>query len=82
MSFVFLISLIFLNLFVAIILDGYFETRNDRQNMQKDELLENFRKGWSEFDADATGLIKVNEFPDLMFKIGAPLGWDASYEIN
>ena len=42
-------------------------------------VLEDFRDAWSEFDPDATGFIEINYFPELMFALGKPLGWDDSF---
>ena len=42
-------------------------------------LSEHFRDVWSKYDQDATGLIKVEDFPKFMVKLGPPLGWDEKY---
>jgi hypothetical protein len=82
MSYLIFITLIFLNLFVAIILNGYFETRNEDSHMLNQDVLETFRETWSKFDPDATGLIKIQYFSDLMFHLGSPFGWDESFKDN
>jgi len=58
-SYMLMITLIFLNLFVAIILNGYFDTRNEDSHMLNQDVLEMFRETWSHFDPDATGFIKI-----------------------
>ena len=51
--------------------------------MEKQELntmmLEKFRDAWSKYDPDATGFLKIEDFADVMFELGKPLGWDESY---
>ena len=37
---------------------------------------------WSNFDPDATGFIKLEDFPYFMFDLGEPLGWGISYFEN
>lgn len=74
-----MVTLIFLNLFIAIILNGYFETRDQARKELNAEALEKFVNAWSDYDPDATGYIKVSDFPEMMFKVGDPLGWDDSY---
>ena len=49
-SFVLVLILIFLNLFIAIILQGYDETRERNEKMFNSEIRDNFREVWSEFD--------------------------------
>jgi hypothetical protein len=58
-SFVFLITLVFLNLFVAIILNGYFETRNDIKQEINKEIIDEFKSAWANLDPNATGMIKM-----------------------
>jgi len=81
-TYVILISLIFLNLFIAIIMNGYFETREKENQVINQEILSLFRDTWSVFDPDATGKIKVSYFPDFMFMLGPGLGWDDRYHTD
>ena len=80
--FTILISMIFLNLFIAIILQGYDETRERNEKMFNSEVRDQFRDIWSRYDQDATGFIKVEYFPQLMMDLGPPLGWDMSFKDN
>ena len=77
--YILLVSLIFLNIFIAIILQGYFQTQEMEQQELNSAILENFRDAWSKFDPDASKFIDINYFSDLMFALGQPLGWDKSY---
>jgi hypothetical protein len=38
-------------------------------------MVHSFKRGWGKFDPDATGIIKVKYFGQLLFEIGEPLGW-------
>ena len=46
------------------------------------ELSATFFDSWALFDPDATGLIPMHQFSDLMFQLGSPLGWDVEYKTN
>ena len=81
-SYLVIITLIFLNLFVAIILNGYFDTRDQESHSLNGEVLGVFKESWAKFDPDATGYIKESYFTHLMFDIGSPMGWDESYRDN
>ena len=75
-----MITLIFLNLFIAIIIDQYQQTVERNQQMFDSEIKEQFRDVWSKFDQDAISFIKVEDFPEFMFALPPPLGWDESYK--
>ena len=53
------VTLVFLNLFIAIILNGYFETKEQETQIVNGELLGVFRQAWCKFDPDATGFMAV-----------------------
>lgn len=57
-SFILIVQLIFLNLFIAIILQG-FDFMNKKANMiLKDEVLLNFKVQWAKLDPKGTGFIE------------------------
>ena len=70
----------FLNLFVAEIFDGYFETLDQEAQYFSKDLVGIFKDSWSLFDPDATGQIDESNFKELMFHLGNPLGWGPDYE--
>lgn len=78
-SYILLIPMIFLNLFIAIILNGYFEVTEREKQIFNTTLMEKYRDSWSRFDPDATGFIHNEDFNEFMFELGAPLGWDEKY---
>lgn len=72
----------FLNLFVAIILEGFEDTQTTDKQLLNFETTEYFRDVWSRFDPKATGLIHIKDFKKFMLKLQPPIGWDESYRNN
>lgn len=81
-SFILIVMLIFLNLFVAVILQGFEET--DQKNSKKfnAETTDQFRDTWARFDPNGTSFIKRQDFIKFMLALGEPLGWDVSFLNN
>ena len=76
-SFILFVQVIFLNLFIAIILQG-FDFMNKKANMiLKDNDLQNYKKEWAQLDPKGTRFIKINDLKELLRKIGSPLGFDS-----
>ena len=72
-------KLIFLNLFIAIILQGFADT-NVRENRKfNNEVSEHFKDKWGDFDEEGTGFIALRDLHALLFALGGSLGWDESY---
>ena len=84
MVFVIVIILIFYNLFIAIIIQGYEDnSEKSHNNVFTQETVEHFKEIWSHYDKSAKGFIPIEDFPDFMIELGMPLGWDeASYKGN
>lgn len=60
------VSFIFLNLFIAIILES-FNTTQDEQGLQvSQETLDKFNQFWSNFDPKGRGFIQVWQFSSLI----------------
>ena len=81
-SYLVMLTLVFLNLFIAIILNGYFETVDKSKQYLDQDLIEIFKDSWSKFDPTATGFIKITEVKTFLFELNAPLGWDESFKEN
>ena len=79
-SFIVVVSLVFLNLFVAIILEGFEDTYQKDKKLFNHETTEYFRDAWSRFDPNATCFIRTKDFPKLMLALGAPIGWDETFK--
>lgn len=50
-----IVPLIFLNLFIAIILEGFEETNKKVKTLLQEEEFSNFRECWANFDKDVSG---------------------------
>ncbi len=57
LSFMIIVSFIFLNLFIAIILEGFGDSNNAENMRVSEESLEEYQECWKEFDPKALGLI-------------------------
>jgi len=55
--FSFLISIVFLSLFIAIVMSGHFATNTDGKRAEMIEIIKNYKNVWSDFDPDGTGVI-------------------------
>lgn len=77
MSFILFVTLIFLNLFIAIILQSFADI-NEKENLfLNDTNVGKFATKWAKYDPEGTGFIGVNDLALLFFKIGPPLGFEA-----
>ena len=73
-AFVLCCAYIFLNLFVAVVLDTVtFGLLKERAIITTTHLTR-FRKEWAHFDPDATGTIPHYQVREFVLKLGAPLG--------
>lgn len=83
MTYFLMVPLIFLNLFIAIILEGFEQTNAKVSSLLQEEDFEKFRDHWALFDNKGTGFIKMTDFSQLMLKLGEPLGWsEEEYKDN
>jgi len=69
------VQMVFLNLFVAIILQGYDESIQRDNRVLNSEMAMKFQSEWSEHDPTATGLLPPLLLPTLLLSLGEPLGW-------
>ena len=75
----FVVNLIFLKIFIAIILQGYNDMQTQDGRLFNIDMNEKFRDTWKIYDPDATTFIKMNDLRDFLFALGAPLGFDRNY---
>jgi hypothetical protein len=75
----FLVNLVFLKLFIAIILQGYSSTQTQDKRLFNIDMNERFREVWSEFDPEATTFINMSQLRHFLFALGEPLGFDSRY---
>lgn len=76
------VEMIFLNLFIAIILQGFDDTNKQENSVLNNDIAEHFTEIWAKFDPKGTSTIPVSEFEDFLFKLGSPLGWTSKYKDN
>ena len=79
-SFTIIISIVFINLFVAIILEGLDETIVENKQPFNLQAHEKVRNVWSTYDPFASGFIRIKDFPRFMFKLGPSFGWRESLQ--
>ena len=71
MLFTLIVSTIFLNLFVAVILNG-FTSSNEEEGISKfKEKIEKIKMIWQEYDPEASGFILVTQFEEFLLKVEA-----------
>jgi Ca2+-binding EF-hand superfamily protein len=75
----FVVNLVFLKIFIAIILQGYNDMQTQDGRLFNIDMNEKFRDTWKIYDPDATTFIKMNDLRDFLFALGAPLGFDKNY---
>lgn len=61
-----IVSQVFLNLFIAIIIDAFFGQTDLAAMPVKEKSIEDYQRIWSKFDRDATGFIKVSDLGRLL----------------
>ena len=66
-----LVSFIFLNLFIAIILEAFAKSQLEQNIRINEETIEAFQNAWIKFDPDATGFIKIEDLSDLVVELTA-----------
>ena len=62
LSFAIIVSLVFLNLFIAIILEGFEDTLNNEEKLFNQETTDYFREKWAKYDPYATCYMKLKNF--------------------
>ena len=64
-----MVSLVFLNLFIAIILEGFANAQSESKVRIKDESLDAFIHAWSKYDKQAKGVLDTNFLEDLIMDL-------------
>jgi hypothetical protein len=78
-SYIVLVSLVFLNLFIAIILQAFDDIQDQSNKTFNQDMKDLFLDCWVMFDPEGDKFIPKSKFGDLMFEIGHPLGWPEEY---
>ena len=75
-SFMLLISLMIMNLFVAVVIEGFEESRkDDEDSIINSRQLDSFLEKWSHYDPKARGWIRPVDLAFLLHDIPSPLGY-------
>ena len=82
MSFILIVQMIFLNLFIAIILQGFDFMNKKANRVLKDEVLMDYKVQWAKFDSKGTGFIDCKNMKTFLLKIKDPLGFDSIIASN
>lgn len=71
-----LISLMIMNLFVAVVIEGFEESRkDDEDSIINSRQLDMFLEKWSKYDPKAKGWIRPVDLAFLLYDIDKPLGY-------
>lgn len=63
------VSLIFLNLFIAIILEGQLQATQQQESKVTEATRALFTRTWSKYDPKAKGMIKIEDLPKLIMDL-------------
>lgn len=64
-----IVSFVFLNLFVAIILEGWYRSKMELDLIIKEEHIIAFQNAWQRYDKNATGMIAVDDMDNLIIDL-------------
>lgn len=64
-----MVSLVFLNLFIAIILEGFAASAQEQKIRVGDECFEAFQRAWLKYDPEATEMMNVNCLESLILDL-------------
>ncbi|CDW81684.1 voltage-gated ion channel superfamily [Stylonychia lemnae] len=81
-SYILLVDLIYLKLFIAIILQGFQDTTERDNKLLDQDASDKFREVWSHFDPDATTFMRAQSYGQFLALLGEPLGWDDTFDFN
>lgn len=80
-SFMIVVSFIFLNLFIAIILESFNSSQTEEGLQVGQRTIDKFNDIWVKFDERGKGFINVKKFPALLEKI-LEEEFDQLYDVN
>ena len=64
-----IVSQVFLNLFIAIILDAFFGQSDVSDLPMNEPVLDDYRRVWSDYDKQATGFMEVDDLDKLIIDL-------------
>ena len=73
-SFILLVPLMIINLFMAIVIEGYFISENEHESIINQKHIEELLLKWSEYDPNGTGFINYENMAFLLHDLYPPIG--------
>ncbi len=74
LSFIILNNLVIINLFIAVVVESFFNNTEKPENIIEDRLIQQFFQIWGKYDVNIEYKIQPNEFVLLMLELNQPLG--------
>jgi len=74
-SFTVFVTFVFLNLFIAVVLEAFSDSSEEEAMKLKKEDFAQLADAWLPFDPDATCLMPASQLPDLIRRLEPPLGF-------
>jgi hypothetical protein len=69
------IAMVMMNLFVAVVLQGFDNLSKHESSSIKPIVLERFIENWSNYDKKGAGFISSRELNSFLSMLPPPLGW-------
>lgn len=73
-SFVLLVPMMIINLFVAIVIEGYVISESEHESIINQKHIEELINKWSEYDPKGTGFISYENMTLLLYDLYPPIG--------
>lgn len=74
-SYILLMRIIMVNLFLAIVIEGFFETLLEEEAVISSVQMQDFLTKWSEYDPTGSGFITFEDLIFLLNELPPPLGF-------
>eukprot|EP00752_Nemacystus_decipiens_P001936 g1865.t1 len=81
-SFTFIITFVFLNLFIGVILDGFGTAKEESEGFITQEDFSRFADHWAKFDPHATCLMSVPDLHAFLQTLFKPWGFGVDYQAS
>lgn len=73
-SYIIVVTLILINLFLAIVVGGYVESKKESEAVISPNQMEEFLDKWAEYDPQGDGIITPEQYAFLIHDLPQPLG--------
>eukprot|EP00903_Cladosiphon_okamuranus_P009702 g9229.t2 len=81
-SFTFIITFVFLNLFIGVVLDGFDTAKQESEGFITQEDFSRFADHWAKFDPKATNLMSVPDLHAFLQTLFKPWGFGVDYQAS